>query len=192
MINQRHHCVRNFAANIVEVNIDALWTRIFEYLLQFRALVIDSCVNADLFAEIFILVIAAGDADRAAAFDLRDLANGQAHRARRAGNDHSLALLWLTNVEQTEIGGETWHTEYAKCSGDGNTGWHRDFHQAFSFRNVVKPPAKHSGDDVSRLKLRRTRFNYLANRAALDHLPHFKRRHVRTSLAHAAAQIWIN
>src|SRR6516225_3247471 len=51
-------------------------------------------------------VLAAGDADRAATLDLRDLADDRADRAG-GGRDHDgLAWLRLADIEQPEIGGE--------------------------------------------------------------------------------------
>jgi hypothetical protein len=54
---------------------------------------------------------AAGDADRAAALDLRDLADDRADRTRRAGNDDRVSRLRLADVEQAEVRGHARHAE---------------------------------------------------------------------------------
>ena len=64
--------------------------------------------------EVVALLRAAGDADHAAALDLRDLPDDRAHRAGRAGDDHRLARLRLADVEQAEVRRHARHAERAE------------------------------------------------------------------------------
>src|SRR5439155_13896934 len=94
------------AADIVEINIDAFRCR-GPQRLEYRAvLVIDRGIEAEFRSQPVALVLAAGDADDAAALYFSDLADDRPNRAG-GGRDHDgLAGLRLADIEQSEIGGE--------------------------------------------------------------------------------------
>ena len=86
-------------------DVDAVRAGRGEPLASSRALVVDGGVEAELVGEPGALLVAAGDADGAAALDLGDLADHGADRAGRRRDDHRLAGLRLADVEQAEVGG---------------------------------------------------------------------------------------
>ncbi len=53
-------------------------------------------------------------------------------------------------------------------------------------------PAKVGGDDIAWLELRGTRFDDIADRAALKRFADFKRRYVTWSFVHAAAHVRVH
>ena len=64
------------------------------------------------------LVRTAGDADGRRALDLRDLSDDGTDGPGRGGHGHGLALLGLTDLEQTRIRGEPGHAEHTEVGGD--------------------------------------------------------------------------
>ena len=82
--------------------------------LHVLRLVVDRGVEAELAHDVVALLAAAGDADGATAFDLRDLPDHHADRAGRAGDDDRLARLRLADVEQAEVRRHARHAERAE------------------------------------------------------------------------------
>ena len=74
-------------------------------------LVVDRRVEPELIDEIAAFGGPAGDADRAAALDLCNLADGRADRSGGAGDDGSVAGLGLSDIEEAEICGHARHAE---------------------------------------------------------------------------------
>src|SRR6185437_12384204 len=90
------HSVGNVPADVVEIAIDALRAKLFQLgRVVLRGLVIESAVKAQLASQPRDLLIAAGHANRAATFDLRDLPDKRAHGSRRSRDNHCLARLRL-------------------------------------------------------------------------------------------------
>src|ERR1700738_4627080 len=103
---------------------------------------------------------------------------------------NGLTLFRLTDVEQTKVSTQARNSQNSERRCYRNT--RRYLHQTVGFQDVVKPPAKHASDNVSRLKPAVARFDYLAHTPALDYLINFKRRNVRAAFAHTAAQVRID
>ena len=83
-VHLRQAGLQNVAADIVEIDVDALRRRRLERLEHAAGLVVDRRIEAELAREPVALVAPAGDADHAAALDLADLATST-DRAGRGG-----------------------------------------------------------------------------------------------------------
>src|SRR6202008_1099727 len=106
--------LENIAADIVEINIDAIRGRGPERLERRAVLVIDGGIEAEFGRQPLAFVRAAGDADHAASLDFRDLANDRPDRTG-GGRDHDrLAFPRLANVKQPEISGEAGEAVHAQ------------------------------------------------------------------------------
>ena len=92
-VEQREHRLEHRAADILEIDVDALRAGVLQLGGQIRIAVVETGIEAELLHDVVALVLAAGDADRACALDLGDLAHGRADRTGSAGDDDGLALL---------------------------------------------------------------------------------------------------
>src|SRR6266404_5364222 len=72
-------CIRNCATHVIEIDIDAVGASFFQRSPDIALLVIDRRIDPQLLFQIAMLVIAARDADYAAAFDPGNLADGHAN-----------------------------------------------------------------------------------------------------------------
>src|SRR5258705_177402 len=59
MVEQRHHCVRHLATDVIEIYIDTLWASFFQCPSPFRVLVIDSSVDSEFVRQVVVLFKAA-------------------------------------------------------------------------------------------------------------------------------------
>src|SRR5205085_2851854 len=109
--------VEYLAADVVEVHVDPLRTPIAKRRGDVLGLVVDGGVEAQVLDYVAALVRAAGDPHRASPLELCDLADHAADGARGAGDDHGLALGWLPDVEQPEVGGHARHPQRADVHG---------------------------------------------------------------------------
>ncbi len=93
------HGVEDIAADIVEIHVDAVWTVRPQALARVSCLVVDRGVEAEFLDEVAAFVGAARDADRAAALDLRDLAQRVAPTAPAAPETTTVSpgLGWPTS-----------------------------------------------------------------------------------------------
>ena len=96
--------IEDLAADIVEKDVDAIRAGFAQAGGDVLSLVVDGRVEARRLRQPAALVGAAGDADRAAALDLRDLADEGAGGAGSTRDHHRLAGLGTPDVEQAEIG----------------------------------------------------------------------------------------
>ena len=113
-VEQRHDRIPHRAADVLEVHVDALRARVLEQLRHARVAMIDAGVEAELLHGVVALLLAAGDADRAQPFDLRDLPDDRADGAGRRGDDQRLAGLRLADVERADVRGQPGHAEHAE------------------------------------------------------------------------------
>ena len=82
-----------------------------EAVLHRTGLVVDAGIEAELLHDPLAFRRTAGDADGAAALDLRELPDRLADRAGGAGHDDGLAGLRLADVQQAEVAGHARHAE---------------------------------------------------------------------------------
>src|SRR5439155_21055509 len=102
-VEQRTHRFETRAADVFEIDVDALRAGVFQLRRQIPIAMVEAVVEAELVLDVGALVLAAGDADRARALDACDLADGRADRAGSGGDNYSLASLRLADIEQARI-----------------------------------------------------------------------------------------
>src|SRR6185437_3272321 len=113
------HLVERFAADVVEVHVDAVWRVPAKLGAQVSALVVDRGVEPELLNQPGALLGPARDPHGAAALDAGDLPDHAAHRAGRARHDDGLPRLGPPEVEQTEVSREPGHPEHAEMDRRG-------------------------------------------------------------------------
>ena len=101
----------------VEVDVDAVGHRFLELKPEVRALVVNGRIEAKLFREQAALRLPTGNADDAAAADAGHLADQVADRTGGRRDEDGLPLLRLTDIEQTEVGGQPVRAIDAKVVG---------------------------------------------------------------------------
>ena len=109
--------VEDLAADVVEVDVDALRAVLREGGLHVLGLVIDGGIEAQVLDDVVAFLGSAGDADGAAALDLGDLAGDGADGAGGARKDDGLARLGLTDIQQAEVGRQSGHAEGTQVDG---------------------------------------------------------------------------
>src|SRR5262245_39417632 len=80
-VDHRQHGVEGFSADVVEVDVYAVRTGPLQGFADVLGLVIDRGVEAQFVHDPFAFLVASGNADDAAAFDLADLADDRTDRA---------------------------------------------------------------------------------------------------------------
>ena len=105
-VEQRQHRVEDPAADILEIDVDAIRAGGRELLAEVGGAVVEGGVEAELFRQRPHLGGAAGDADSPRPAQLCDLADGRADGAGGGGHHHGLARLRLADVAEADIGGE--------------------------------------------------------------------------------------
>src|SRR4029079_16245128 len=108
------HLVEDLAADVVEIDIDAVRTVLLEAVAHAAGLVVDAGVETQLLDHPFALGRTARAADGAAALDLRALPDGLADRTRGARDDDRLAGRRSPDVHQPEVAGHARHAEHVE------------------------------------------------------------------------------
>src|SRR5271156_2856707 len=80
----RKRRVKNVAAHVVEINVNAIWAMVPQGFADILGLVVDRGVEAELFHNVVALLGPAGDAYHSAAFYFGDLSNYRSYRSSRA------------------------------------------------------------------------------------------------------------
>src|SRR5947207_5645708 len=106
IVHLRQTGFEDVPANIVEIDIDAVWRGGAQGLEHRAVLVVHRSVETEFGCQPVAFVAAAGNSDDSAALDLGDLADDRSDRAGGGRHYDSLAGLWFTDLEQSEIGGE--------------------------------------------------------------------------------------
>ena len=99
-IEQRQHGLPDGAADILEVDIDALRACRRELFGKVRRPMVDGRVEAQLLGDVTALVRPAGNADRAGAADLGELSDQRTDWTARRRDDHRLARFGLADEQQ--------------------------------------------------------------------------------------------
>ncbi len=113
-IEQRQHRPQHLAADILEINVDALGAGGGELGLEIGVAMIDAGVETQLRHREVALVWPAGDAHGATSLQLGDLADHRADAARGRSHRHRFARLGRADIEQPHIGGEARHAQHAQ------------------------------------------------------------------------------
>ncbi len=147
-VEKEQRGVENLAADVIEIDVDALGAVLRQGCLHVFRLVVDAGIKAKFVYDVIALRGAAGNADHTAAFDLGDLTGNRADGAGRAREDHRLARLCLTNLEQAEVGSESGHPEGAEIARKGRE-LNVDLHHALAARDRKFLHAEDTGDVVA-------------------------------------------
>src|SRR4051794_14642020 len=120
-------------------------------------------VEAELLHDVIALVLRARDADRATAFESRELTDGRAHGAGRRGHDDRLAGLRLTEVVEPDVRGHARHAEHAerrrdRCDRGVELQWTERSRLGGGPRDVVRLPAAVREHELSRAESGMPRF----------------------------------
>ena len=100
IVEQRKHRLEHRAADILEIDVDALRARRLEPRRQIAAAMVDAGVEAELLDHVAALLRPARDADGTRALDPGDLADQRADGAGRRRHHHGLARLRLADLER--------------------------------------------------------------------------------------------
>jgi hypothetical protein len=122
-IQLREHGVKYLAADILEINIDSLWTRLLELCRKIRTAMVKALLKAELPLNVVTLLLAAGYADRPGTLDPRNLPDRRSDRPGCCGDHDRLAGLWPSDFKQAGIGGHARHAEHTESRRDGSDAW---------------------------------------------------------------------
>ena len=177
------------AADVVEVDVDAVRARLLQPSVDVVALVVDPDVVAVEAGEVGDLLGRPGEPDdRAAPGDLRELADDLADRPGRSGDDDGVARLGLADVEEAEVGGEAGRPE------DVQRGLRRrqvgiELSERAAAGDGVVLPAELPDDEVARREARILALDDLPDRLPRHRLAHLGRLRVRARRAHPPAHV---
>src|SRR5690606_11226953 len=188
VVEQADDRIQHLAADIFEVDVDAIGAGCPELAFESLVTVVDGGIEAQLVHHIVTLVVGAGDADHATALELSDLADYAADRTGRGRNHHGFTFLGLPQLQQADVGGEAWHAQYAQGGADGREVRIQPA-QPLAVGQRIELPAAAGEHDVSFLPVRVAGGDDLADRAAFHDFADLDRLGVGAGGAHAAAHI---
>ena len=85
--------IKKLPADILEVNIDAVWTGRFQTFSQLGLATVEAGIESEFVLNEAAFLFAPGNADGPAAFDLGDLADQRSDGARSRSDDDALSGL---------------------------------------------------------------------------------------------------
>ena len=132
---------------------------------------------------------AAGDADHAAAFDLGDLADDAADRARGARDDDGLAGLRFADQQQAAPGGDARHAADRELRRGGDI--LEDLAQALAVAGGDGLPAEIARDQIADREARVAGLDDLADDFAAHHAADLDGFDIRLGVAHATAHVGV-
>src|SRR6202030_2838626 len=118
-IEQWQHRLPDRAANILEINVDAVWAGGRQLGGKIGGTVIDRRVEAQFVSDEGAFLRTAGNADRPGAGELGQLADERPDRSARRRDHHGFTGLRLANGSHAAIGGESRHAEHARPAVTG-------------------------------------------------------------------------
>ena len=113
-VEQRQYCIEHRAADVFEIHVDAVRAGCGKPLAKVWIAAVEAGIEAERFDRVAALVGAAGDADRARPFELRDLANDLPHRTGCAGHEDHIARFQRGDLQQADPRSETGRTQHAE------------------------------------------------------------------------------
>ena len=179
------------AADVVEINVDALGGGFGQALHQRTGLIVDHRVGTERLHEL-ALVRAAGGADHGHALGLGDLYDGRAHGAGRRGHEHDVARLRLRRIEQPPIGCAPRQAEVAEKRLRADTGDARKLVEAGCGNHGFLPPARHVHDEVAGGKAVRAALDHFSDGSALKRLADLKRGNIALHVVHPSAHVRVD
>src|ERR1051325_1997895 len=128
------------AADILEIDIDAVWAGLIERRAEIGIAMVERRVEAKLVLDVAALVGATGDPDHPRTLALGELSGDGADRARGGRHDNGLAFFRLADIGETDIGGHGRHAEDAERGRDRRFGG-IELHQAIAGDRAIELPA---------------------------------------------------
>lgn len=180
------------AADVVEVDVDAIGRGGLELLCDRAVVVVERGVEADLVQQIADLLRGSGAADdpgRAA--QLGDLTDQRTHRSGRTGDEHDVAFLLLGDVDEPDVRGHAGHAGHVEV-GARRSGLRVDLDGVLGVERRVVAPAEVVQHEVTGLETLGVRGDDLADRAALQRLAHLDGRDVGLARVHPAAHVRVD
>src|SRR5262249_26319496 len=130
-VHLHKHRVEDIAADVLEVDVDALRRGGPQVGGEIAGPVVNARVQAQLGNDVAALLGPAGDADRPASLDFGDLANDRADRTGGGGHHHGFPRFGLADLKEPEVGGPAGHAEAAQPALQGRL-FRVDFDDALS------------------------------------------------------------
>ncbi len=189
-VEQRQHGVEDRAADVLEIDVDAVRAGVGQLSREVRRAPVEAHVEAERAGDVAAFFGVARDADHAAAFQLRDLADGGAHRAARGGHHDRFARLRLADLQESRIGGEARHPEDAQRMRR-MLERRAERHQVGAVRQRIVLPAAIGEHEVADGERRVLRRDHTADRAADHHVAERDRRRIGRRVAHAPAHVGV-
>ena len=188
IVEQRPNRLQHCAADIFEVDVDPIGTGARERRGKIRRAMIDTSIKTELVRNVTALGFAPGDAEDAATLDLGDLTDHRTDCSRRSRDDHSLTCLWLTDIEQPDIGAVPGHPEYTKRRRDRRDG-RIELAQVRAIQHRVGAPSRPGNDDVAFGVSGMVRGDHDGNGFPRHDTTERDRRRIRFPVIHPAAHV---
>ena len=118
-IHEAEDGVHDFAADVLEINVNTLWNGRGEFCFPVGLFVVDGRIKAEVFRDPIAFFVAAGDAHDAAAVNLSDLSDDATGCACGRGNDERFTFLRLRDFH-AEKRRQSVDSQHAKKNGIGN------------------------------------------------------------------------
>ena len=96
--------VKNWAAHVIEKDVDAFGAQLFQPRLDRIVLVVDGVVVAHLINQPSTFLRTASNTNGGTTHELTKLTNDRTHRARRTGHQKHVTRFWPTRFQQPKIG----------------------------------------------------------------------------------------
>ena len=187
-VEKRRDRIENLAADILEIDVDAVRRRGLQLLGKTVRLVVDAGIEAERVGGMGAFVRSTGDADDLQPEDLADLPDSRADRAGRAGYHQRFAGLGLADLFEPRPGGEARHAGHAERPGwMARVGTKR--RHAPSVRQCIVPPAGEADDPVALLETLELRGDHARDSATHHGLADLDRRRIGGRIAHPSAHV---
>src|SRR5256712_124115 len=188
IVEQRQHGFPDGSADVLEVNVDAVWTCRGQSRRKIGGAMIDRGVEAELVLHEGAFLRAAGDADGSRAGELGELSDERPDRTAGRGDDHGLPGLRLADRAQAAVRREPGHSEHAETGRDWCNG-RIQFAKARAVRERVRAPSCSRQDDVTFDIRGIVRDEHMRHCFPGHHLADLEWLGIRLSVVHTAAHI---
>ena len=185
-----HDGVQHGAADILEVDVDAVRTDGLERRRQLRITVVQAGVEAQLVHGIATLVRRSGDADGACALEPGDLSYDRADGTGRGGDHDRVAGPHPSDVQKAGVGREARHAEHAQRIGRVRHGRVQTTQRSAIDDGIVLPAGR-GNDQVALGEIRVARRNDAADRLAAHGRTDLHRRDVGRAFVHPATHVGV-
>src|SRR6267142_3227400 len=188
IVEQRQHGFPDGSADVLEVNVDAVWTCRGQSCGKIGDSMIDRGVEAKLVLHEGAFIRAACDADGSRAGELTELSDQRPDRAAGRGDHHGFSGLRLADHAQAAVRGESRHSEHAETGRDRHSG-RIELAKARAVRERVRPPSCSREDDVTFDICGIVRDEHMRHGFAGHHLADLEWLGIRLTVVHTATHV---